>query len=207
MACGRRWRHSAASRQTLWMTQRVTGTITPASSAIGRNLSGVSTPSTGCCHRSRLSAPTTRFACRSTIGWNSSRNCRRSRAMCRSASRLTRLTAAPPMPALPVRQHAFDPLDRAGEALRRLQHQLVARGVAQRVVDQLEAIDLDENDRDALPASRAHLAQRTIELIHEVAAVRQPGEGVVVAGMLEAFLQRLVLLHLVEQPLVDRVQP
>src|SRR5207237_333514 len=34
-----------------------------------------------------------------------------------------------------------------------------------------------------------------------------PGEGVVVAGMLEAFLQRLVLLHLVEQPLVDRVQP
>src|SRR5256884_2414785 len=69
------------------------------------------------------------------------------------------------------------------------------------------AVNVDQNNRNALPASIAQLAQGSIKLIHEVAAVRQPGEGVVVAGMLEAPLQRLVLLDLGAEAIVDRVQP
>src|ERR1700745_4196899 len=45
-----------------------------------------------------------------------------------------------------------------------------------------------------------------IELIHEIATVRQAAEEVVIAGMLEALLQILMLLDPGDQLLIDRVQ-
>ena len=98
--------------------------------------------------------------------------------------------------AAPARQHAFERRSGLLEAARGLHHELVAGSVAERVVDELEAIDVDEHDRDAPATPRAHVAQRAIELIHEVAAIRQAGECVVIARMLEALLQILALLDL-----------
>ena len=43
---------------------------------------------------------------------------------------------------------------------------------------------------------RAHFAQRSIELIHEIAAIGQSGEGVVIARVIKALLQVLALLDL-----------
>ena len=60
--------------------------------------------------------------------------------------------------AAPASQHAFDGRSHLLEAPRGLDDQLVARGMAERVVDELEAIDVDEHDREALTAPRAHLA-------------------------------------------------
>ena len=74
--------------------------------------------------------------------------------------------------AAPASQYAFDGCSHLLEAPRRLDDQLVAGGMAERVVDQLETIDVDEHHREALPAPRAQLLQRAIELIHEVTAIR-----------------------------------
>ena len=53
---------------------------------------------------------------------------------------------------------------------------------------------------------RAHVAQRPIELVHEIAPVRQSREGVVKARVIEGLLQTQALLHLRRELLIDRVQ-
>src|SRR5258706_463490 len=67
--------------------------------------------------------------------------------------------------------------------------------MTQRIVDERKAVNVDETHRNALEAAGSHLAQRTIQLIHEVAAVRQPRGRVVVAGMLAVLAQRFILLR------------
>ncbi len=71
----------------------------------------------------------------------------------------------------PAGQHALQPPKCLCEALCRLQHQFITGGVAQRIVDELEAVNVDENNRNALPASSSQLAQSTVKLIHEIAAI------------------------------------
>ena len=106
----------------------------------------------------------------------------------------------------PARQHALECRGRFLEAARGLHHQLIAGRMTEHVIDEFESGDVDDDDRYALAALRAHVAQRPVELVHEIAPVRQAGEGIVKARVVESLLQTETLLHLGRQLLVDRAQ-
>ena len=106
--------------------------------------------------------------------------------------------------AAPAREHSLERRRRFLEAAGGLDHELVAGRMAQHVVDELEAGDIDDDDGDALAPLRAHVAQRTVELVHEIAPVRQSGERIVKARVVEGFLQIQALLHLGRELLIDR---
>ena len=69
-----------------------------------------------------------------------------------------------------------------------LDEQCIARGVAERVVDALEVVDVEEDHRDARAALRA-ARQREVDVLSEQRAVGEVGQRVVVRLMRELFLQ------------------
>ena len=78
--------------------------------------------------------------------------------------------------------------------------QLVAGRVAERVVDVLEAVEV-EHEHGALGAVAARACARAVELLLEAAPVEQAGERVVVGQVLELLLEALALgdvLHLAQ---------
>ena len=92
------------------------------------------------------------------------------------------------------------PSRRRGE----LDEHLVAGGVAQRVVDGLEVVEVEEDHgRRALLAAGA--GDRLADLLGEHRAVREPGDGVVERLMCELGLERLPLADVarVEQDAAD----
>ena len=75
------------------------------------------------------------------------------------------------------------------EALRDRLQQLVAARVAERVVDDLEAVEVEEQDRGAaLGVVALGAADRLVEAVEEEHAVGQPGERVVQRVVLQALL-------------------
>ena len=83
-----------------------------------------------------------------------------------------------------------------GEPPRDLAQQLVAGAVAERVVDHLEVIEVDVEQRDgAIVPSRA--GQRVDQVLVELGAVGQPGQRVVVGHVGDALLRRELLGHVV----------
>ena len=86
------------------------------------------------------------------------------------------------------------------QALAHVAQQLVAEVVAERVVDDLEVVEVDEHHRDrARVALREH---RLLQAVVEQVAVGQPGERVVVRLALELLLVALALdrvLHRLQQ--------
>ena len=105
----------------------------------------------------------------------------------------------------PAGEHAFERGCGFFEAPRGLHHHFIAGRVPQRVVDQFEAVHIDEDDGNVVIAPRAHVAQRAVELVHEIAAIGQPGERIVVARVVDTLLQPLALLDLSHQALVHRM--
>ena len=75
------------------------------------------------------------------------------------------------------RDDSLRPDDRR-ETYREHRKQLVADGVAERIVDDLEAIEVEAKDRYAAPLDR-RFGERGPEAGHEVGAVGQPGERIV----------------------------
>ena len=67
--------------------------------------------------------------------------------------------------------------------------QLVAGAVAERVVDQLEVVDVELQQRDAGPRA-ARAGQRELEVLLQQRPVRQPGERVVVGEVGDLLLGR-----------------
>ena len=65
-----------------------------------------------------------------------------------------------------------------------LEQQGVARFVAERVVDRLEAIEVDQHQR-ALRAGGADFGEPVLEQLADEAPVGQPGQRVVACGMVE----------------------
>jgi hypothetical protein len=65
-----------------------------------------------------------------------------------------------------------------------LAQELVAGSVAQPVVDELEAVEVDRQQRDSAPVLSG--AERSVEVFGEPRAVGQPGERIVVGEMREA---------------------
>jgi hypothetical protein len=84
--------------------------------------------------------------------------------------------------------------ERARDALRGLEQHLVAGAVSQRVVDPLEAVEVDEQDGAArlLPAPAR---QRVLQAIEEQRPVRQTGQRVVQRHVREPVLGVLALGH------------
>ena len=76
--------------------------------------------------------------------------------------------------------------------------QRVADGVAERVVDDLEVVHVDEHHAERAGAVRELAAQP----LHEHQPVRQPGERVVVGLMMELLLERAQLGHGLLEPVV-----
>ena len=82
--------------------------------------------------------------------------------------------------------------DEVGRAQHRLQparqvhQQLVAGLVAEAVVDQLEAVEVEEHHREALLRMALHARDRAHQLLVEVGAVRQLREAVVVGDVVAA---------------------
>jgi hypothetical protein len=81
---------------------------------------------------------------------------------------------------------------RRAQPARDLLQQLVADVVAQRIVDELEAVEVDEQHRHLL-VEPLRLRQRLAQPIHQHRAVGQAGERVVVRQVLDARLLRLAL--------------
>ena len=129
------------------------------------------------------------------------------RVATRSASRLVddlgqqrdELVAAEPADRLEraVRANA-DALERAlehlvgvaharAQAARDLHQQLVAGAVAERVVDDLEAVEVDQQQRD-LVAQAAAVLERALGAPDQLAPVRQPGQGVEVGEVADPVL-------------------
>ena len=72
---------------------------------------------------------------------------------------------------------------------RQLHQQPVAGGVAQALVDELEAVEVHEQHGAALLRAPAPAGQRAAQAVHEERAVRQPGEAVVEGVVLELLLR------------------
>ena len=111
-----------------------------------------------------------------------------------------KLIAAPP------RQHAVECRNQLPEAARSLDHQLIAGRVAQHVVDEFESRDIHDDDCNSMMSFRSYVTQCPIELIHEIAPVRQSRERIVKSRVIEGLLQVRPLLHLRRQLLIDRAQ-
>ena len=61
--------------------------------------------------------------------------------------------------------------------------------VAQRVVDELEAVDVEHEHGDGAAVARGE-RERVVHAVDEQHAVRQPGEGVVQRAVLDLLLER-----------------
>jgi len=105
--------------------------------------------------------------------------------------------------AAPAGQHARCGRDRPLEAAAGLHHQLIPGSMAERLVDQLEAVDGDQEDAQSPVASGA---QNAIELLHEVVAIRQAGEGIVEPRAVDALLQAFALFDLPYEFLLSGMQ-
>jgi len=81
---------------------------------------------------------------------------------------------------------------RSGQALRHLDEQLIAHMVAEGVVDDLEAIEVDQHQRQLLLVALAE-AQRLFEALVQAEPVGQVGERVVVGEVTVFFLGGLAL--------------
>ncbi len=104
----------------------------------------------------------------------------------------------------PACEHSLELRRDLLEAAGGLHHQLVPRRRPEHVVDEFEPRDIHQDDRNALPPLRTHVPQSPVELIHEVASVRQSRERVMEARVIEGLLQLQALLHLRSQLTVDR---
>ena len=101
------------------------------------------------------------------------------------------LVAAQPRDGVPFAHALAEPLRDAAQ-------QLVARGVAEAVVDLLEAIEVDEDEPHAL-AVAVSLRERDLEAVLEEPPVREPGERVPVSEGVEALLERARLGHVAQR--------
>ena len=89
-------------------------------------------------------------------------------------------------------EHALHPLRRLGE-------HLVAGGVTQAVVHELEVVEVHEDDRHATRAP-CQACQRLLEAVHEQLAVRELGQRIVQRLVLEQLLRRPVRTHIARDP-------
>ena len=87
-------------------------------------------------------------------------------------------------------EHAFT--DAGAEPACDALEQQVAGGVAERVVDALEIVEVDVQEVQGL--ARAQLAQQEARALAELGAVGQAGEGVVIGELMDARL-RFLMLH------------
>ncbi len=82
--------------------------------------------------------------------------------------------------------------DGAGQQESRPDEELVAGGVAERVVDELEAVEVEEEDRAGLVVAGRE-PDRALQLLGEASTVEQAGQGVVVGEVLELALRALAV--------------
>ena len=73
--------------------------------------------------------------------------------------------------------------------MRELAEQLVAALVAERVVDELEAVDVEHEHGDRAAVARGE-RERVVDAVDEQRAVRQPGQRVVQRAVLDLLLER-----------------
>ena len=85
-----------------------------------------------------------------------------------------------------------------GELVGDFLEELVAGTMANSVVDDLEAIEVEAHYRDLLPAT-ARLRQLDTEPLFEQRAVRQPGEDIVVGEMADGFLRLLAFANVADE--------
>ena len=195
----RRWRRRTAAciagSKTSWRCLPAFLAVYMATSALRSSSSALSTSAVQPSTIPRLACA--EISCPATVKGRSSS------AMTRSA---TRVTAALSLDV--VQEHGELVAAQARREVARLQRaaqapgdglqQLVADRMAERVVDRLEVVEVEEEDRVVAPARGEQLA----ELVEEQRAVGQAGQRVVVGLVLEAALQLAQLGDEVLQPVV-----
>src|SRR5712692_11075820 len=77
---------------------------------------------------------------------------------------------------------------------------LVTRHVAEAVVEHLEAVEVDEQNREVVALAAAHARQRLAEAVHEERAVGQPGERIVERVVTDLVLGALAGRQIEEEP-------
>ena len=90
--------------------------------------------------------------------------------------------------------------DRARQALGDLDEEAVAGPVAERVVDDLEVVDVEEQDGDAGSAT-ARAVERPVEVLAEQRPIGEPGQGIVEGVVEQLRLETLLLGGVDEQAL------
>ena len=80
----------------------------------------------------------------------------------------------------------------AVEPRRQREQHVVPGGVPERVVDELEAVDVEHEDGEVDPVA-APAGQRLVEAVEREGAVRQPGERVVQRGVARHLLAPVAL--------------
>ena len=83
----------------------------------------------------------------------------------------------------PKTRHRVARPNSAPQAATHFDEQFIARGWAQAVVDQLEAIHVQQQQREAIPFLLCGQLADHRELLHEELAIRQPGQRIVHGGM------------------------
>ena len=121
---------------------------------------------------------------------------RRRRAPRRARTARSRIRRRPGAPTVSSRAHALR------EALRDLLQQLVADAVSQRVVDGLEAVEVDEHDPGG-PLSALCMAERLPQPVVEQLPIRQTCQAVVMRQMQQVLLQLLALGDAFDQ--IDKI--
>src|SRR5438045_1569287 len=150
--------------------------MTPVSSASGMNSAGETLPRFWWCQRASASNPTILPDCNATMGWYCTRSSPRSMARRRSFSSWRTATACSCMVTSKTACVALPcPLPRNF-------------AVSARVVDDLEAVQVEEEDGEAGAAAALRSLERHAEALHEERAVGQPGERVVEGGVPELLL-------------------
>ena len=92
----------------------------------------------------------------------------------------------------PESRHRVAPAQRMLEARRRGRQQLVSDVMAEAVVDQLEVVEVEEQDRGQRPLA-AQARERVLEAVDEQHPVREPGQRVVHCPFADRVLDRLAL--------------
>ena len=67
--------------------------------------------------------------------------------------------------------------------------------MAEAFFDALEAIEIDQDDSDAIAGLAGRTTQAMFQPLHEIMSIRQAGQGVVEACLVELLLEFLALLY------------
>ncbi len=95
-------------------------------------------------------------------------------------------------------RHRIVLVDAGGQARGDILEHAIARGMAQRIVDRLEAIEVEKQQHHPVTMA-CGLLQAVVQTVLEQGSIRQLGEAIVIGQPMDALLAGLALAHVAEE--------